>query len=697
MKTLRAKLFVSIGTVFLLSGILNTISSEIWIKKDLNKVGTHINKRLEEIQDRIRAFSSFILTFHIIQEVTELDRVVLMIGKDSTPAHNSTLWEQASNILSYNPNIAFIQIQNNQGENVVISPEDAPLVSFSWAFDLTGTLWIKLKEPETLFKTTSYEKNNQIYYLLSEPISSSNTSHLHFVTAPLPDCSYEWQESASHLFYSLLSCKHNWLQKMEFIQELLPLQEQSLLSFPAGIVKIDPQKNLGSCLLTHGLFSKTLLIEHVEKKETEDIPALILRNTSKGSELDMIKSLSTNSHEIITVGFSLSSLLLNISHLAQKTIIATGDNFAIGFTPLKNRFNLEEHPDSFNSLLQNKDVFPWEGISYVFSSIDLQILKLFILTPQEQATSTSRFLYSVSTTLREKISFILIGTGLFSFLIALVLLHNISKKITDPIALLSHAAETLGKGGYTNLILPKFNHRVDEIATFVHSFEGMIASLKDRDKIHGLLNKVVSKEISEKILEQSIELEGEEKVVTLLFSDIRNFTQIAEKFPPRSLINILNAYMTRMCLIIDNTHGVVDKFIGDAIMALYGAPVPLDDHAVKAIEAALAMKEDLSSWNKEREENNLPIFEIGIGIHTGLVYTGNMGAENRLNYTAIGSNVNQASRICSIAKPMQILISKETLQAPHVQEKFQVQKLDPILLKGIQIPIQLYEVLAYKK
>ena len=108
------------------------------------------------------------------------------------------------------------------------------------------------------------------------------------------------------------------------------------------------------------------------------------------------------------------------------------------------------------------------------------------------------------------------------------------------------------------------------------------------------------------------------------------------------------------------------------------------------------MKKNLLDWNVEREKNGTPIFEIGIGIHTGLVYTGNMGAENRLNYTAIGANVNQASRLCSIAKPMQILISDDTLKSPGVEEKFQVQKLEPAFLKGIEPPVQIYEVIGLK-
>jgi adenylate cyclase len=258
--------------------------------------------------------------------------------------------------------------------------------------------------------------------------------------------------------------------------------------------------------------------------------------------------------------------------------------------------------------------------------------------------------------------------------------------------MLSNAAEHLGDGRYADITLPNVEHRQDEVAKLTHSFAGMVGALQDRDKIRGVLHKVVSKEISEEILKRNIDFTGEEKVLTMLFSDIRNFTKMSEGFSPRALITMLNVYLTRMCRIIDATHGVVDKFVGDEIMTLYGAPLPLEGHAILAIQAALAMIQDLIAWNKQREAEGLPTFSIGIGIHTGLVYTGNMGAENRLNYTAIGANVNLASRVCSVAEPMQILVTEETMRAPGVLEKFHFRALEPKMLKGIEDPVILYEV-----
>lgn len=683
MKTLRAKLFVSVGAIFLAAGILNTISAQLWIKKDLNKAGAHITEKLDEVQEQVRKFVSFLLTFHIVEEATELGRVVEIAGESSPPS--STRWQRAGTCLAYNPDITFIQIQNASNDPIVLAPGDVSLKPFSWAFD-QEKLWVQIEGEEGIFEA----KPNADYYLLFRSINPSPSLKFHSI--PLPSYSFNWTDSSEHLFSSLLEQKNQWLQKIELIQKLLPLQESKKTSFPAGILKLDREKKLGSCLLTKGLFLETALVDYSPKQE-QDIPDLILRNTHQGKELDMVRSFSflNEEKEIMTIGFSLSAILKDIAIITQKNIFATGSNFSIGYTDNGKSIDLKKTPFSLQ-----KDLITWDGSSFASSLIDLDVIKIFLLTPLNQATYTNRFLSSLNENIIDTISLSLMSAALFSFAIAMLLLSNISKKITGPIATLSTAAEALGKGRYENLVLPEIDHRKDEVASLASSFKGMVSALKEREKIQGLLNKVVSKEISQKILEQNVELSGEEKVVTLMFSDIRNFTHLAEELPPHSLIEILNAYMTRMCRIIDETHGVVDKFIGDAIMTLYGAPIALDFHAVQAISASLAMKEDLIQWNKERKSQSLTIFEIGIGIHTGLVYTGNMGAENRLNYTAIGANVNQASRLCSIAKPMQILISEDTFKSPGVAEKFTVQKLDPVFLKGIERPVEIYEVVGIK-
>ena len=150
--------------------------------------------------------------------------------------------------------------------------------------------------------------------------------------------------------------------------------------------------------------------------------------------------------------------------------------------------------------------------------------------------------------------------------------------------------------------------------------------------------------------------------------------------------------MTKISACIDRHGGCVDKYIGDEVMALFGAPVAKEDSALQAVHAALEIVAVLKAWNQERGAAGQPSVEMGIGIHTGTMLVGNMGAENRLNYTVIGSNVNLAARICSAAKGMQILISGDTLQEHGVKEAFSIEEMSPITLKGFSLPIALYQI-----
>ncbi len=696
MRTLRAKLFVNIGAIFLAIGIFNNIISEIWIRKELTRGGLSISKYVEHIEDQVRQFSSFLMTFRIVESATDLDKVAKMTLSDASDS--ASLWDEAKNIISYNSEIAFTQIQDNKGNTVVISPKDATLYPFSWAPRKEGTLWVTVPGKEGKFVAIPTNSENETVYLLytADETSSVKNTPLVLREVEKTTISYTREDSPATLFTALLAEKNLWVQKINLIRTLISWQENKDAVSPIGVLHLDSKLNQGVCLFASEAFSTVPLVTSLSKEPNQEIPALLLRHPEHAPDLDMVKTISlpTISGKWVAIGFSLSNLLQEISKLLEKTIIATGGDIAIEISPDGRLVDLKNSHFPLASLQKEEKQLHWQDQSYTFSNIALDVLTLSVLTPEEQSLSISKFLSVLSGTIILKISISLIFAALISFAIALLILHNISKKITGPIAALSKASEELSKGQYEGLVLPEIGKRQDEICTLTHSFVGMVGALKDRDKIRGVLNKVVSKEISEQILKNNIELGGEEKIVTLLFSDIRNFTHLAEGIPPHILIEILNSYMTRMCRIIDETQGVVDKFVGDEIMTLYGAPIAFDFHAVKAIESALLMMKNLALWNEERRKSNLFTFEIGIGIHTGLVYTGNMGSENRLNYTAIGANVNQASRICSVAKPMQILISEETLNAPGVTEKFRVKKLEPVHLKGIDLPVQVYEVLS---
>src|SRR5204863_8027790 len=131
-------------------------------------------------------------------------------------------------------------------------------------------------------------------------------------------------------------------------------------------------------------------------------------------------------------------------------------------------------------------------------------------------------------------------------------------------------------------------------------------------------------------------LGGEEREVTVLFSDLRNFTSMSEKLTPQEMLGILNRYFSRMDAIVARHRGVVDKYMGDALMALFGAPLANPDDADRAMQAALEMTEALDDLNRQLNQRGLPTIGLGIGINTDVVVAGNMGSETRLNYTVIG-------------------------------------------------------------
>jgi adenylate cyclase len=184
--------------------------------------------------------------------------------------------------------------------------------------------------------------------------------------------------------------------------------------------------------------------------------------------------------------------------------------------------------------------------------------------------------------------------------------------------------------------------------------------------------------------------------ITVLFADIRSFTSMTQKMLPHEVIELLNTCMTKISRVIDEYGGVIDKYVGDEVMALFGAPIASEENALHAVKCAVKILEVLGEWNRERQGQGLIPIEMGIGVHTGLVVAGNMGAENRLNYTVLGRNVNLAARLCAAAHRMQILISDDTLHGPHVEEHLIYEKQTAMTLKGFDQPIDVYLVKGLK-
>ena len=207
-----------------------------------------------------------------------------------------------------------------------------------------------------------------------------------------------------------------------------------------------------------------------------------------------------------------------------------------------------------------------------------------------------------------------------------------------------------------------------------------------------MFSRYVTKQVVEKISssDEHLTLHGEKREVTLLFSDIRGFTSMTEQLEATEVVAILNAYFSCMIDVIYYYEGTLDKFLGDGIMCIFGAPIDQPDHALRAAQTALAMKEALVGFNMQQRQEGRPILEVGIGINTGDAVVGNVGSEKRLEYTAIGDNVNLASRLQSVAQGGQILISENTYQA--IKSFALADKLPPVKVRGKMQEVQIYEL-----
>jgi adenylate cyclase len=192
----------------------------------------------------------------------------------------------------------------------------------------------------------------------------------------------------------------------------------------------------------------------------------------------------------------------------------------------------------------------------------------------------------------------------------------------------------------------------------------------------------------------NLALGGEKKKVAVLFCDIRGFTPMAEREPVETVVGLLNEYFSAMSEVIFSNQGTLDKFIGDAVMAIYGAPLELANSSFQAVKTALEMKEKLAELNQKWKKENKPQLEVGFGINTGEAIVGNIGSERRMEYTAIGDMVNVASRIEGETEHNQIFITEATMNA--LEGKAEVKKLSQVQLKGKTSKVQIYEVVSLK-
>lgn len=367
----------------------------------------------------------------------------------------------------------------------------------------------------------------------------------------------------------------------------------------------------------------------------------------------------------------------------SRVVLATSD-FKLGIEEKSALFtSRKDGASGWQSLTVNQE--RRVGYGFVFEPFDWYIF----VTEDEGA------FYKESRDILNRTAIVL-GVTIF---ISILLLIYFSGYLTRPLTKIVQAMKRI-------ITTSDMSQRVpveykDEIGTLAHTFNIMTGELeraygqikqfafqtviaqRNEHKVRNIFQKYVPKDVIDTIFENPERmLVGDNRVVAILFSDIRSFTTISESYMPDELVSVLNRYFELMVDIIISHNGVIDKYIGDAIMAFFGAPVKHPDDAVEAVYAALEMQDALVKFNSELIESGKTPFKTGIGVNYGVVTVGNIGSEKKMDYTIIGDMVNLGSRLEGLTKPYQQDVIFSESVSRKIGEKLPVRMLDIVQVKG---------------
>jgi adenylate cyclase len=268
-----------------------------------------------------------------------------------------------------------------------------------------------------------------------------------------------------------------------------------------------------------------------------------------------------------------------------------------------------------------------------------------------------------------------------------------ARGVTRPVRVLTAAVARVAAGDTAQSVPVR---SADELGRLTRGFNEMLEGLRQRDFIRNTFGRYVSPEVAKTLLEspEGLALGGDKREVTVLMSDLRGYTRFAERGDPALVMSLLNDYLARMTGVIIAHGGTVNEFIGDAVFAIFGAPLAQADHAERAAAAALGMQTAMAELNAAQAARGLPRFEMGIGINTGEAVVGNIGSEQRAKYGVVGSAVNVAARVEGASVGGQVLVSDATWQ--HIRAVAEADAPIAVAVKGLSEPLVLHPLRALR-
>ncbi|MBI5932506.1 MAG: adenylate/guanylate cyclase domain-containing protein [Chloroflexi bacterium] len=284
--------------------------------------------------------------------------------------------------------------------------------------------------------------------------------------------------------------------------------------------------------------------------------------------------------------------------------------------------------------------------------------------------------------------FIFFVTALVTLILALL----VTRSIVDPLADLQEAMQRVKANDLDVSIPTKSN---DEFGYVTEHFNDMAAGLRRGELLRNLLNVYVSPEVARQAVEHGTQLGGQLVECTVLFSDLRSFTSLSETLPPDDLIALLNRYMEAMVSVIVSRGGVVNKFGGDSLLAVFGTPLnPSEEHASSAVRAAFGMRDALVEFNRRQKDVKGPQLQCGIAVATGKVVAGNVGGRERIEYTVIGDTVNLAARLQAMSKELRsdIILNAEAYTRAKAEMNLEAQGVPNVHVRGKVESVTIYVV-----
>jgi adenylate cyclase len=277
-----------------------------------------------------------------------------------------------------------------------------------------------------------------------------------------------------------------------------------------------------------------------------------------------------------------------------------------------------------------------------------------------------------------------------AILVALLMGLGIARGITAPLhSLVSGMREVVGGNlGYRSRV-----ERHDEVGFLARSFNDMVAGLEERARIKDTFGRFVSHDVAEAVLSGNVPLEGERRDVTILFQDIRGFTGLSESLDPAATLKLLNRFFTEVVAAVEGEGGVVKQFIGDGVMALFGAPQSYPDHAERAVRAARGIVKRLGGLNAEFGREAMAPVVIGVGIDSGEVVAGLIGPDNRVEYGVVGEPVNLANRVESLTRELRATVLVSRRIADGLGPEFVRGRTSALPVKGKKDPLEVVEIL----